>query len=151
MGLMLLPVAKNSILTSCFGVAWEQVIFVHVWMGQALLLVIFAHMISWWTVYGEQDTLPGDIMQVPMFFPMNAHDPSVDFYEPCAYDDKKCFQDYQKAQDNQPNGDNYTVQLATLTYWCTLVCTGVFAQNWVRRANYGSSTTCTTCTWPSSW
>ncbi len=136
MGLMLFPVSKNSILTSCFGVAWEQVIFVHVWMGQALLLVIFAHMISWWTVYGEQDTLPGDIMQVPMFFPMNAHDPSVDFYEPCAYDDKKCFQDYQKAQDNQPNGDNYTVQLATLTYWCTLVCTGVFAQNWVRRANY---------------
>ena len=33
MGLMLLPVAKNSVFTACFGIAWEQVIFVHVFLG----------------------------------------------------------------------------------------------------------------------
>ena len=28
------------------------------------------------------------------------------------------------------------MQLITLTFWVTLLCTGVFAQNWVRRRNY---------------
>ena len=127
MGLMLFPVSKNSILTSCFGIAWEQVIFVHVWMGQALLAVIFAHMVSWWVVYEQQAAFPQDILQVPMWYPANTG---------CAHDDRHCFVQNQEAKDHHPIADNYTVQLVTITYWAVLLCMGVGAQNWVRRNHF---------------
>ena len=58
------PFSKNSILTSCFGIAWEQVIFIHVLLGEALLLIIASHMGAWWIVYHIQNSFPSDILQV---------------------------------------------------------------------------------------
>lgn len=60
-----------------------------------------------------------------MWFPANT---------PCKYDDQKCFKDAQKGVD--PHADNFTIQTVTIAFWLTLICTGVFAQNWVRRKNY---------------
>lgn len=129
MGLMLFPVSKNSILTFAFGIAWEQVIFVHVLLGQSLLVVIFIHMLMWWKVYAQQDAFPEDILQVPMWFPTNSNCQYSD-----DYNNKQCFKDWHATHD--PHSDNFTIQMATVTSWIMFVVFGIFAQNWMRRRNY---------------
>ena len=53
MGLLLLPVARNSLLTAAFGIAWEQVLFVHTWLGGCFLACGVTHAVLWWIVYAE--------------------------------------------------------------------------------------------------
>ena len=66
MGLLVLPVSKNSFWNPLFGVSWESTIVYHQIMGYTLLLVILGHMFAWWYVYSEQNSFPGDILAVPM-------------------------------------------------------------------------------------
>ena len=65
-GLLVLPVSKNSFWNPLFGVSWESTIIYHQIMGYTLLLVLLAHMFAWWYVYSEQHSFPSDILAVPM-------------------------------------------------------------------------------------
>lgn len=113
LGLMLFPVSKNSILTSAFGIAWEQVIYVHVWMGNAFMALCALHMFLWWGVYADLEILQNDILSVPQNFPCNG---------PCT--------------PNNPHGDNWTISMMTVIVWAMFIFMGVFARNAVRRANF---------------
>ena len=141
MGVMLLPVTKNSVLTSVFGVAWEQVIFAHVLLGQVVMAVIAVHMVLWWRVFDDQAAFPMDVLQVPMWFPANA--------APCAALDQNdraavraCYiKWHDEVTDDgtgvrQPDSDNFTIQMATITATAMFVCMGWFARFSARRENY---------------
>lgn len=67
-GLLLLPASKNSVWTIVFGVSWDNMIHWHKVLGYTFLLVIAAHMFTWWTVFAQQDSFPHDIFNVPLTY-----------------------------------------------------------------------------------
>lgn len=101
-----------------------QVIFVHIWMGQMVLVVIALHMLCMWRVFDNEAAFPQDILQVPMWFPTNSgcdegHDGSDT-------NERDCFEQFHL--DNKPNSDNFTIQMATVTASSLFVLTGFFAR-----------------------
>ena len=67
-GLLVLPVAKNGVWSRIFGVSWEGMIIYHKILGYTFLLIILAHMFSWWAVYEIKGSFPSDIFAVPMTY-----------------------------------------------------------------------------------
>ena len=113
LALLLLPVARHSVLNEAFGVAWEQALFAHIYVGYATLLLFVVHACCWYKVYAENNIFPDDILEVPMYYPLNGQPKS---HGRCA--------------------DNWTVPLATITVFAALVCMGVLAHYEVRRRNF---------------
>lgn len=132
MALLVFPISKNSILTAAFGVAWEQVVFVHVLLGEAFVAVCVAHMLLWWVVFAENAfPMPNTILSVPTWF-------SATLIKECPYHPGSPHH-YDWMKDNMytsPEGTNWTIPLITLVFWVFLVCTGVFAQNYFRRNHF---------------
>jgi cytochrome b len=102
-----------------------QVIFVHIWMGQVVLIVIALHMLCWWRVFDNEAAFPQDILQVPMWFPANSGcvDKWVDGSRKIERD---CFEEFHLS--HTPNGDNFTIQMSTVTSAILFVLTGFFAR-----------------------
>ena len=48
MGLLVLPVSKNSYLAYVFHISWESMILYHRILGATLYICIAAHMFLWW-------------------------------------------------------------------------------------------------------
>ncbi|KAJ8607861.1 hypothetical protein CTAYLR_008898 [Chrysophaeum taylorii] len=113
LGLLLLPVSKHSALTQVFGIAWEQALWAHVWLGYATLVLFVAHAVSWWTVYHQQHIFPNDVLEVPGYFPLNGFPKSRG----------RC-------------SDNWTIPLATIAVFVALFAMGVLAHFQVRRARF---------------
>ena len=67
-GLLVLPVAKNGVWSHLFGVSWEGMIIYHKILGYTFLLIVLAHMFSWWKVYSQKGSFPSDIFAVPMIY-----------------------------------------------------------------------------------
>lgn len=65
MGILVLPVSRNSIWSVVFGLSWEGMIVYHQWVGYLFLLLIVAHGLCWWGVYYEEGTFPHDIFAIP--------------------------------------------------------------------------------------
>lgn len=64
-GLMILPIARNSIWTIVFGVSHEGLIIYHAWIGSLLFFVILIHMCLWWKVYDINGTFQHDVWHIP--------------------------------------------------------------------------------------
>jgi NAD(P)H-flavin reductase len=133
MGLMLLPVTKNSVLTSVFGISWEQVIFVHIWMGQVILIVIALHMLCFWRVFDNEAAWPQDILQVPMWYPANTGC-ADQWIDGSRKQERDCFEQWHKF--HTPDSDNFTIQMTTVSSFSLFILTGFFARYSVRRENY---------------
>eukprot|EP01087_Luapelamoeba_hula_P007878 TRINITY_DN1936_c0_g1_i1.p1 TRINITY_DN1936_c0_g1~~TRINITY_DN1936_c0_g1_i1.p1 ORF type:complete len:501 (+),score=60.35 TRINITY_DN1936_c0_g1_i1:83-1585(+) len=51
MGLLLLPVARNSMWSPLLGISYERFIRLHRWCARFLLLSVTTHMLTWWAVW----------------------------------------------------------------------------------------------------
>ena len=116
LGLVLLPVSRNSIWTHVFGIPWEASMGTHVFMGYAFLVIGVLHMFSWWITFykiggcdGHVDppdcrksSFPHDLYSVPSIY----------------------------------NGDNFTIPLIEFAFFLTLICMGIFAYERVRRKHF---------------
>ena len=71
MGLLALPVSRNSIWSEVLGVPWEVSISLHRLLGYAFLAVGLAHMGCWWAVYAVVGTFPHDIYSTPTYWPLD--------------------------------------------------------------------------------
>jgi hypothetical protein len=72
-----------------------------------------------WVVYADAETFPADLIRVPSGFPING----------------------KKGGQHGPDGefigsDNFTIPLATYTFYIMLVVFGVLSLNRVRRAHF---------------
>lgn len=113
LGLLLFPVSRHSALSRAYGVAWEQVLTFHVWLGYATLVLFVAHAVSWWVVYKRQHLFPSDVLEVPSYFPTNG----------AGRAGGRC-------------SDDWTVPLATIVVFSTLVLIGFLAHFQVRRTHF---------------
>jgi hypothetical protein len=75
MGLLILPVSKNSAWSSVFGVTWEAVSVYHQVLGYLFLATVLTHMGLFWKVYAEQLAFPHDIFATPL--KVHANNPST--------------------------------------------------------------------------
>lgn len=67
MGLLILPVSKNSYLTYVFNISWEAMIFYHRILGCLFYVMIAIHMFLWWAFWDQEtQTFPNDILAVPL-------------------------------------------------------------------------------------
>ena len=69
LALLLLPVARRSVIAEAFGLAWEQLLWAHIWVGYATLLLFVAHAVCWYKVYASLKIFPEDILEIPMYYP----------------------------------------------------------------------------------
>ena len=76
LALLLLPVARTSIIAEAFGLAWEQLLWAHVWVGYATLLLFVVHALCWYKVYAALHIFPEDILEIPMYYPTNGRSKS---------------------------------------------------------------------------
>jgi hypothetical protein len=53
MGLLVLPVSRNSLWSHVFGVSWESMLIYHKYLGGTFIFIILAHMFSWWVVFDQ--------------------------------------------------------------------------------------------------
>lgn len=112
MGLLILPVARNSIWTITLGFSWERMIETHIWLGYMYLGTVMSHMLCWWKVYAEKGFFPHDILAVPMFYPDNSLGSST----PCA--------------------DDFTIPLSVVTFFISLIIFGVLTYPTIRRNHF---------------
>ncbi|KAK3257967.1 hypothetical protein CYMTET_32964 [Cymbomonas tetramitiformis] len=131
LGLLILPVARNSMWTTVFGVSWESVLFVHIYLGYMLLVVIMCHIGCWWTTwdgistysdcYSEDgscgDIFPENIYRILGYFPTNSFSK-------------------QQMDDENMYSDNFTIALATYITFPMFIINGVFSHYTVRRRNF---------------
>jgi len=54
-GLLVLPVARNSLWTHVFGASWEGMLRFHRWAGRAMLVLVAAHGAAWWAFYVQNN------------------------------------------------------------------------------------------------
>ena len=150
MGLLLLPVAKNSILTSAFGIAWEQVLWMHTWLGGLFLGLGLVHMFLWWAVYSQYHIF-SDSMDTSQFGYPEIYSPAgiygtghynqyagksimpaeifrVPMQYPCNASPNRC--------SATPHADNWTIQLVFVSFMIALLAMGGFARYSVRRRNF---------------
>jgi len=67
-GLLLLPVSRNSVWTVVFGISWEAMVKFHTWMGSLLLLCIVCHIGLFWKKVDEVGDFPHDIFCIPTIY-----------------------------------------------------------------------------------
>ena len=58
MGLMVLPVTRNSVWQYVFGISWESLLRFHRIVARAFLLCSLTHMFSFWVVFSEKGVFP---------------------------------------------------------------------------------------------
>lgn len=66
MSLLMIPVARTSLLPAFFGTTWEATMQYHRWLGWLFLLATLAHVGANWVWYYETGHFPQDIFAVPM-------------------------------------------------------------------------------------
>lgn len=71
LGLMLIPVSRNSIFNKLLNIPYEKFIGYHVILGYSFMILGVSHMSCFWKVYDERGFFPHDILNFPMFFPDN--------------------------------------------------------------------------------
>ncbi len=113
LALLLLPVARTSIIAEAFGLAWEQLLWVHIWVGYATLLLFVVHALCWYKVYAALHIFPEDVLEIPMYYPTNGQPKSAG----------RC-------------SDDWTVPLATITTFLALIFLGVLSHHQVRRNHF---------------
>ena len=113
LALLLLPVARRSVIAEAFGLAWEQLLWAHIWVGYATLLLFVVHGACWFKVYDSLHVFPEDILEVPMYYPTNGQPKSAG----------RC-------------SDDWTVPLATLTTIGALLFLGVLSHHQIRRRHF---------------
>ena len=64
LGLLALPVARNSVWLGLFGVSWESAISLHQILGRLFVAVVVAHMLCWWVTYAQDGGFPVDLWRV---------------------------------------------------------------------------------------
>eukprot|EP01038_Epipyxis_sp_PR26KG_P005895 gene5895-8134_t len=67
-GLLLLPMARNSIWSIVFGVSSESLLIWHQYLGGAFVFSVVIHMFLWWKAFANNDSFPSDILSIPMTF-----------------------------------------------------------------------------------
>lgn len=55
MGLLVLPVARNSLWVASLGIGWDAMIKWHTWIGTNFLVLVLFHMICWMKLYETDD------------------------------------------------------------------------------------------------
>ena len=113
LALLLLPVARRSMIAEAFGLAWEQLLWAHIWVGYATLLLFVVHALCWYKVYTSLHIFPEDVLEVPMYYPTNGRPKSAG----------RC-------------SDDWTVPLATITTVLALLFLGVLSHHQVRRNHF---------------
>ena len=113
LALLLLPVARTSIIAEAFGLAWEQLLWVHIWVGYATLLLFVVHALCWYMVYAALHIFPEDVLEIPMYYPTNG-----------------------QPKSNGRCSDDWTVPLATITTFLALIFLGVLSHHQVRRNHF---------------
>lgn len=130
LGLLLLPVSRNSVWIGVFQVPPEAAVTFHIWLGYAFFAVCTLHMAFWWSVYdirGRCDpevvpfntscsSFPHDILAMPMYYPSNCASAG------CA--------------DDKPKADNFTIPLATVMLAFAAVAMGLLSLEKVRHELY---------------
>jgi NAD(P)H-flavin reductase len=112
MGFMLLPVSRNSILSTVFGVSWEAMIKFHRWMGNIFLGFSMAHIFAFCLVFNEENIWPQALLRVVS--KIEGHSPKSNALVP----------------------DNYTVPAMTVIFFFLVIPAFLFGTfNFVRR-NY---------------
>eukprot|EP00656_Telonema_subtile_P055671 TRINITY_DN868_c0_g1_i4.p1 TRINITY_DN868_c0_g1~~TRINITY_DN868_c0_g1_i4.p1 ORF type:complete len:767 (+),score=132.44 TRINITY_DN868_c0_g1_i4:143-2443(+) len=110
MGLLMLPVSRNSILSKAMSLSWESMLYVHIVLGYSLFAIVFAHMGCFYKTYDEQGSFPSDILAVPMQFPLNGGTVNA--------------------------GDNFTIPLATVVMILAIVLILIPSYHVIRRARF---------------
>lgn len=133
MGLLVFPIAKNSILTASFGIAWEQVLYAHIFLGALFLVLSLTHMFLWWSVFATYHVYPDAEIYTPSLDnpgrSILKHDIfAIAMFYPCNAAPNKC--------SDTPHADNFTIPLVVIVLGTTVAMTLMFARNAVRRANF---------------
>ena len=113
LGLLALPVARNSIWAEALGVSWEVGISLHKVLGYAFLSVGLAHAGFWWSTYAQAGTFPHDAYAAPTYWPLDGHPISAG-----------------------PIGDDFTIPTITYVFYMALFIFGVLTLETVRRNRF---------------
>lgn len=70
-GLLLLPVSRNSVWSIVFVVSWEAMIRFHTWMGTLLFVCILCHVGLFWKMLDQKGDFPHDIFSIPTQYHSN--------------------------------------------------------------------------------
>jgi len=65
MGLMILPVSRNSLWSVVFGISWEEMIKFHRIVARGFLLCCLLHMFSFWYAFSERGVFPQSMFDSP--------------------------------------------------------------------------------------
>ena len=68
MGLLTLPVARNSVWTRVFGVPWEAAVRFHVMLGRVFLACVALHASFWVGAYADWGLLPRELFAIDMLY-----------------------------------------------------------------------------------
>ena len=118
LGLLLLPIARDSWLCAALGVHWPQSLKVHVALGYLFLAIVLCHAGLFWRTFAEMGTFPHDIFALPSYFPIEG------------------WRHGRKGVDmskSLPTGQDFTMPLITACFAALLITAGVFAHWRVRR------------------
>eukprot|EP00854_Cymbomonas_tetramitiformis_P020666 gene20666-24769_t len=123
MGMLILPVARNSIWTTVFGVSWESTLKVHIYLGYSLCILVAAHIGCWWGVWQGMNAeigkiFPENIFRIRNYYPNNGQTKAM-------------------MDGDVPGGfgtsDNFTIALATYTTLVGALVFGVLTHYKIRR------------------
>jgi hypothetical protein len=77
MGLLVLPVARNSLLAPALGVSWDKALAAHNWLGYLFLGTALGHQAAWWAADRTRlGQAPGSTTSALFPFPLSAYDPN---------------------------------------------------------------------------
>lgn len=65
LGLVVLPVSRNSIWTTTLGVPWEAMLVFHRFAARVFLLLALAHMLAFWLLFASLGVLPSALFSSP--------------------------------------------------------------------------------------
>lgn len=65
MGLLVLPVSRNSIWTEVFAISWDNLILYHKYLGAFFLLLVFMHGLCWSLVFKDDGSFSKNIFAIP--------------------------------------------------------------------------------------
>jgi predicted ferric reductase len=116
LGLLSLPVARNSVWAEVLHLPWEQAISLHRVLGYLFLLVGLAHMFAWWKVYGEAGTFPRDLYAIPTSYPTGG--------EPISH------------HHTAGGSDNFTIHTMTYIFYLSLPIFGILTYEGIRRKRF---------------
>ena len=67
-GLLLLPVSRNSVWSQLCGISCEALVKYHILLGYLVLFLVAIHILLWWRVYSQQGSFPKDVFSVPQTY-----------------------------------------------------------------------------------